>query len=66
MNLLTLNVQYHKIPAVKKWIPLELICVVYLKYIVTSNFVGLSQILLTLYFQYNKNQVVKNGLHSNL
>ena len=35
-NLLTLHVQYTKILAVKKWLPFELICAVYLEYIATS------------------------------
>ena len=35
--LLTLYVQYTKNPGVKKWLPFELICSVYLEYIVPSN-----------------------------
>ena len=36
-NLLTLYVQYTKILTVKKWLPFELICAVYLEYIVTIH-----------------------------
>ena len=38
-NLLTLYVQYTKTLAVKKWLPVELICAVDLEYIVTIHFV---------------------------
>ena len=45
--------------AIKKWLPFELICAVYLEYIVTINFVQPYQNLLNLYVQYNKNQAIK-------
>ena len=46
---MTLYVQYIKNQAVKKWLPLELICAVYLEYIVTIHFVCPYPSLLTLY-----------------
>ena len=58
-NLLTLHVQYTKILAVKKWLPVELICAVYSEYIVTIHCVRPYPILLTLYVQYTKAQAVK-------
>ena len=57
---MTLFIQYTKKPAFTKWLPFELICAVYLEYIVTSSFVRPYPTLLTLYVQYTKNQAVKN------
>ena len=54
--------QYPKNPAVKKWLLLDLICEVYSEYIVTSNFVRLYLILLTLYVHFTKNPAVKKWL----
>ena len=54
--------EYTKNPAVKKWHQFELIYAVNLEYIVTSNFVLLSTILLTLYVQYTKNTAAKKWL----
>ena len=46
----------------QKCLPYELICTVYLEYIVTINFVRPYPNLLTLYVQYTKNQAVKKWL----
>ena len=54
-NLLTLYVQYIKNQVVKKWLLFELICAVYLEYIVTNNFVQPYPNLLTLHVQYIRN-----------
>ena len=59
---MTLYVQYTKNQAVKKWLPLELICAVYLEYIVTIYFVYPYPSLLTLYVQYTKTLAVKKWL----
>ena len=52
-------VQYTKNQAVKKWLSFELICAVYLEFIVTMNFARPYQNLLTLHDKYIKNQAVK-------
>ena len=44
------------------WLPFELICAVYLEYIVPSSFVFPNPFLLTLYVQYTKNPAVKKWL----
>ena len=62
MVLLTLYVQYTKNPAVKKWLPFELTCALYLEYIETNGFVRPYSILLTIYVQYIKNAAVKKWL----
>ena len=54
--------QYHKNPAVKKWLLLELICEVYSEYIVTSDFVRPYLNLLTLYVHFTENPAVKKWL----
>ena len=51
-TLLTFYVHFSKNQAVNKWLPFELICAIYLEYIVTSNFVKLYPILQTLYVQH--------------
>ena len=61
-NLLTLYIQYTKILAVKKWLPFELICAVYLECIVTIHFVRPYPNLLTLYVQYTNNLADKMWL----
>ena len=48
--------------AVQKWLPFELICVVYLEYIVTIHFVRPYQNLLTIYVQYTKTLAIKKRL----
>ena len=58
----TLYVQYTKNQAVKKWLPVELICTVYLDYIVTIHFVCKYLNLLTLYVQYTRTLAVKKWL----
>ena len=63
---MTLYVQYTKTQAVKKWLPFELICAVYLEYIVTIHFVRPYPNLLTLYVQYTKKQAVKSGFQLSL
>ena len=63
---LTLYVQYTKNQAIKKWLPFELICAVYLEYIVTIHFVCPYLSLLTLYVQYTKTLAVKSGLRLRL
>ena len=57
-----LYVQYTKTLAVKKWLPFELICAVYLEYILTIHFVRPYPNLLTLYVQYTKTLAVKKWL----
>ena len=59
---LTLYVQYTKNQAVKKWLQFELICEVYLEYIVTIHFVRPYPSLLTLYVQYTKTLAIKKWL----
>ena len=59
---MTFYVQYTKTQAVKKWLPLELICAVYLEYKVTIHFVRPYPNLLTLYVQYTKTLTVKKWL----
>ena len=59
---LTSYVQYTKNHAVKKWLPFELICEVYLEYIVTIHFVSPYPILLFLYVQDTKTLAVKKWL----
>ena len=59
---MTLYVQYTKNQAVKKWLPLELICAVYLEYIATIHFVCPYPSVLTLYFQYTNTLAVKKWL----
>ena len=61
-NLLTLYVQYTKTIAVKKRLPFELICAVYLEYIVTIHFVCPYPNLLTFYVQYTKTLAIKKWL----
>ena len=51
---LTLYVQYTKNQAIKKWLPFEFICAVYLEYIRTINFVNPYPNLLTLFVEYAK------------
>ena len=48
--------------AVKKWLPFELICAIYLEYIVTIPFVRPYPNLLTLYDHYTKTLAVKKWL----
>ena len=59
---MTLYVQYTKNQAIKKWLPLELICAIYLEYIVTIHFVCPYPSVLTLYVQYTKTLAVKKWL----
>ena len=59
---MTLYVQYTRNQAVKKWLPLELICAIFLEYIVTIHFVCPYHGLLTLYVQYTKTLAVKKWL----
>ena len=59
---LTLYVQYTKNQAVKKWLPFEFICAVYLEYIVPIHFVRPYPNLLTLFVQYTKTLAVKKWL----
>ena len=54
---LTLNGQYTKNQAVKKWLQFELICAVYLEY--TIHFVRPYPSLLILYVQYTKTLAIK-------
>ena len=61
-RLTDLYVQYTKALAVKKWLPLELICAVDLEYIVTIHFVRPYPNLLTLYIQCTKILAVKKWL----
>ena len=56
---LTLYVQYTKNQAVKKWLQFELICEVYLEYIVTIHYVRPYPSLLTLYVHYTKTLAIK-------
>ena len=55
-------IQYTKTLAVKKWLPFELTCAVYLEYIVTIHFVCPYPNLLTFYVQYTKTLAVKKWL----
>ena len=59
---LTLYVQYTKNQPVKKWLPFELLCEIYSKYIVTIHFVRPYPSLLTLYVQYTKTLAIKKWL----
>ena len=59
---MTLYVQYTNNQAVKKWLPLELRCAVYLEYIVTIHFVCPYPSVLTLYVQYTKTLALKKWL----
>ena len=59
---MTIYVQYTKNQAVKRWLPAELICAVYLKYKATINFVRPCPNLLTLYVQYTKTLAAKKWL----
>ena len=61
-NLLTLYVQYTKNLAVKKCLPFDPICEVYLEYIVIIHFVFPNPNLLTFYVQYTKTLAVKKWL----
>ena len=54
--------QYSKTLAVKKRLQLQLICAVYLEYIVIIHFVHLYPNLLTLYIQYTKTLAAKKWL----
>ena len=59
---LTLYVQYIKNKAVKKWLPFEFICAVYLEYILTIDFIHPNQNLMIIYIQYTKTLSVKKWL----
>ena len=52
----------HQDPSRQKWLPFELICAVYLEYIVSIHFVRPYPNLLTLYIQYTKSLAVKKWL----
>ena len=66
--LLTLYVQYTKNPAVKKWLPFEVMSAVYIVtlYIVPFSFVQPYPIYLTSYVQYTQNKPSKSGSHLSL
>ena len=61
-NKLTLYVQYIKNKAIKKWLPFELRCAVYLEYILTIDFIHPNQNLMIIYIQFTKTLAVKKWL----
>ena len=63
---MTLYVQYTKNQTVKKWLPAELICAVYLEYIVIINFVRPYPNLLNFYVQSPRTKPSKSGFRMSL